>query len=119
MARFFLRERHGRRVHPANRFDQALGIAHRWFLDRVGEVATIQYVTAPTDLDWWQQDSTPPLITGGIAESGTVALTLHRKFIEFKVIDETLLPEMLYELLITEWASLTGKTVTEVDPDFQ
>lgn len=102
----------------ADRFDQALGIAHRWFLDQVGEVATIQYVTAPADLDWWQQDTAPPLITSGINESGVVAMTLYRKFISFQVADETLLPEMLYELLITEWASLIGQHVSDVDPNF-
>ncbi|MDN5704750.1 MAG: hypothetical protein L0K41_00920 [Yaniella sp.] len=118
MAGFFSRPRHGRRDVRADRFDQALGIAHRWFLDQVGEVATIQYVTAPADLDWWQQDTAPPLITSGINESGVVAMTLYRKFISFKVADETLLPEMLYELLITEWASLIGQHVSDVDPNF-
>lgn len=103
---------------PVDRFDQALGIAHRWFLDRVGEVATIQYVTAPTDMKWWRKDNTPPLITGGLGSSGQVALTLHRKFIELKFPDNELLPEILYELLITEWAALTGKDVAEVDPEF-
>src|SRR5699024_3313822 len=83
-----------------------------------GEVATIQYVTAPADLDWWQQDTAPPLITSGINESGVVAMTLYRKFISFKVADETLLPDMLYELLITEWASLIGQHVSDVDPNF-
>lgn len=102
----------------ADRFDQALGIAHRWFLDQVGEVATIQYVTAPADLDWWQQDAAPPLITSGINETGVVAITLYRKFIGFTVTDETLLPEILYELLITEWASLTGQNVSDLDPNF-
>lgn len=119
MAGFFSRNRHGRRTLPVARFEHALGIAHRWFLDRVGEVAIVQYVTAPADMDWWQQDDTPPLITGGIEASGQVALTLHRKFIEFKVIDDSLLPEVLYELLLTEWAALTGKTVAEIDPEFQ
>ncbi|GAA2024917.1 hypothetical protein GCM10009720_00820 [Yaniella flava] len=118
MAGFFSRERHGRRTYAANRFDHALGIAHRWFLDQVGEVASIQYVTAPADMDWWQQDTTPPLITGGLTESGAVTLTLHRKFIELRVIDESLLPEMLYELLIGEWAALTGQSMAEIDPNF-
>lgn len=117
MAGYFSRERHGRREVRADRFDRALGIAHRWFLDQVGAVATIQYVTAPVDLDWWQQDSSAPLITGGLHADGTVALTLHRKFIEFKVADDTLLPEVLYELLVTEWASLTGKSIAELDPE--
>ncbi len=121
MAGFFSRARHGRRAVRAARsehaFEHALGIAHRWFLDRVGHVATIQYVTAPVDLDWWKKDTSAPLITSGINADGTVALTLHRKFIEFKVTDNTLLPEVLYELLVTEWASLTGQTVAEVDPD--
>lgn len=118
MAGFFSRDRHGRRRVPQDRFDHALGIAHRWFLDRVGEVALIQYVTAPADMTWWRKDDTPPLVTGGISDSGQVALTLHRKFIELKYRDEPLLPEILYELLITEWAALTGKDVSEVDPEF-
>lgn len=118
MARFFSRNRHGRRPAPQDRFDHALGIAHRWFLDRVGEVATIQYVTAPADLRWWRKDDTPPLITGGIGDSGQVAMTLHRKFIELKYPNDELLPERLYELLIGEWAALTGKSVSEVDPEF-
>lgn len=84
----------------------------------MGEVATIQYVTAPADMDWWRKDTTPPLITGGIGASGQVALTLHRKFIELKYPDDGLLPERLYALLITEWAELTGKDVSEVDPEF-
>src|SRR5690606_40169424 len=75
-------------------------------------------ISAPVDLDWWKKDTSAPLITSGINADGTVALTLHRKFIEFKVTDDTLLPEVIYELLITEWASLTGQTVAEVDPDF-
>lgn len=118
VAGFFWRRRHGRRDIRADRFDQALGIAHRWFLDRVGEVATIQYVTAPADLDWWQHDTTVPLISSGVDADGAVAMTLYRKFIAFSVDDETLLPEILYELLITEWAALTGKAVGEIDPNF-
>lgn len=109
MAGFFSRKRHGRRIVAADRFDQALGIAHRWFIDRVGEVARIQYVTAPADLAWWQHDSSPPLISSGLNEAGEVVLTLHRKFIMFTVADQAFLPEMLYELLITEWETLTGK----------
>ena len=116
MARFFSRPRHGRRDVRADRFDQALGIAHRWFLDQVGEVATIQYVTAPADLAWWDQDTGPPLITSGMDESGSVAITLYRKFIAYTVPDNALLPETLYELLITEWATLTGQRVSDVDP---
>lgn len=100
-----------------DRFAHALGIAHRWFLDRVGDVATIQYVTLPVDLDWWQHDTTPPLITGGLNADGTVALTLHRKFIELRSGNHPLLPEVIYELLVTEWAALSGKTVAEVDPE--
>ncbi|GAA4110930.1 hypothetical protein FB556_1762 [Enteractinococcus coprophilus] len=84
----------------------------------MGEVATIQYVTAPADMDWWRKDNTPPLISGGIGSSGQVALTLHRKFIELKYSDDGMLPERLYELLITEWAALTGKDVSEIDPEF-
>lgn len=118
MASYFSRDRHGRRPARVDRFDQALGVAHRWFLDRVGQVATVQYLTAPVSLQWWTPDDTAPLITGGMNADGKVALTLYRKFIEFKVIDDTLLPEVLYELLVTEWASLTGQSVAEVDPDF-
>jgi len=118
VARFFSPDRHGRRPLPADRFDHALSIAHRWFLDQVGDVAVIQYVTAPADMNWWRKDDVAPLIAGGIGASGQVALTLHRKFIELKYPDDGLLPERLYELLITEWAALTGKTVSEVDPEF-
>lgn len=118
MAGFFSRPRHGRRDIRADRFDQALGVAHRWFLDQVGEVATIQYVTVPADLDWWDRDVGPPLITSGMNESGVVAMTLYRKFIMFGVTDESLLPEILYELLTTEWATLTGQRVSDIDPNF-
>lgn len=118
MAGYFSRDRHGRRTARNDRFERALGIAHRWFLDRVGAVATVQYLTAPVDLAWWQPGTRAPLISGGINADGTVALTLYRKLIEFKVTDDTYLPEVLYELLITEWAALTGKTVAEVDPEF-
>lgn len=118
MAGYFLRNRHGRRSLPVDRFDVALGVAHRWFLDRVGEVATIQYVTAPADLRWWRKSAVPPLITGGMTSDGQVTLTLHRKFIELKYPGEYFLAERLYELLITEWAALTGRTVGEVDPQF-
>lgn len=81
-------------------------------------MATIQYVTAPADLDWWQQDTTAPLITSGITESGAVVLTLHRKFITFRTRDQSLLPELLYELLLTEWATLTGRSLSDLDPEF-
>lgn len=118
MAGYFSRDRHGRRPARADRFERALGVAHRWFLDRVGQVATVQYLTAPVSLQWWREGASAPLISGGVNADGKVALTLYRKFIEFKVTDETLLPEVLYELLITEWATLTGRTVDEVDPDF-
>lgn len=117
MAGFFSRKRHGRRFYAADRFDQALSIAHRWFLDQVGEVATIQYVTAPADLDWWQQDAAPPLVTSGITETGTVVLTLYRKFIVFRYGNLSLLPEVLYELLLTEWATLTGCSLSDLDPE--
>jgi len=118
VAGYFLRDRHERRPARIDRFDRALGIAHRWFLDRVGQVATIQYLTVPVDLTWWHPDGRPPLISGGIDADGTVALTLYRKFIEFKVTDDSVLPDVLYELLVTEWATLTGQTVAEVDPEF-
>lgn len=117
MAGFFSRERHGRRCSLADRFDQALGIAHRWFIDHIGEVAKVQYVTAPADLDWWQEDTSPPLISGGIDDAGRVVLTLHRKFIAWKITDETLLPEILYELLLGEWAKLTGQNLSDLDPE--
>lgn len=102
----------------AERFEQALGVAHRWFLDRVGKVATVQYMTAPVSLGWWRNDNSAPLISGAVDAEGKVALTLYRKFIEFKMTDDQYLPDVLYELLVTEWASLTGKTVADVDPDF-
>lgn len=117
MAGFFLRNRHGRRQRPVDRFDQALGLAHRWFLDRVGDVAVIQYVTAPPEMDWWRTGQTPPLITGGMDANGQVGLTLHRKFIELKYPKNPMLPEILYELLVTEWAALSGKSVSEIDPE--
>ena len=118
MAGYFLRDRHGRRSDSAARFERALGIAHRWFLDRVGAVATIQYLTVPVDLSWWRPEGRAPLISGGIDADGTVALTLYRKFIELNVTDHSVLAEVLYELLVTEWAALTGQTVAEVDPEF-
>lgn len=118
MAGYFSRDRHQRRVTRTDRFEHSLGVAHRWFLDQVGPVATVQYLTAPVDLAWWQPGATPPLISGGINADGTVALTLYRKFIEFKLTDDMYLPVVLYELLITEWAALTGQTVAAVDPDF-
>lgn len=100
-------------------FAMALGDAVQRLRELEGpkvDGVTVNFTMIPTELE--SRDTTQsPTSTTRLGADGRWMITFHRMAVQSRLPDPTALNDVVYELLLIEWAHLTGKDPATIDPE--